>query len=222
MPEPFRTVLVGYFATLERYRLLTFGQQIVRAVAELRRPEVARRVHADAAPPDRRRVPGRQPGAGAADRAARGPGRRAVRRRRRRPGDLPVARVRRRNIVTFADRYPTSRRSRSRPTGAAARRSSTRRTRSPRSIPTGSKTMGSFPPGGGGAGGRGRGLRDDELSEAGWIASLILDLHDARCAVPRHRRPRPRPGGLRGARRAVRDVRHPGPARRAHRPVRPA
>ena len=45
---------------------------------------------------DRRRVPGRQPGAGAADRAARRPrGSRAVRRRRRRPGDLPVARHRR-------------------------------------------------------------------------------------------------------------------------------
>jgi DNA helicase-2/ATP-dependent DNA helicase PcrA len=47
MPEPFRTVLLGYLASLERYRLLTFGQQVVRAVAELERPEVAASVHAE-------------------------------------------------------------------------------------------------------------------------------------------------------------------------------
>jgi len=35
MPEPFRAVLVAFLDTLERYRLLTFGQQIVRAVREL-------------------------------------------------------------------------------------------------------------------------------------------------------------------------------------------
>ena len=53
-------------------------------------------------------------------------GRRAVRRRRRRPGDLPVARVGR---LATSSRSATAtrtwRRSRSRPTGAAARRSST-------------------------------------------------------------------------------------------------
>ena len=49
----------------------------------------------DAPPPDRRRVPGRQPGPGAAHRAPHGPGRRALRRRRRPAGDLPVARIRR-------------------------------------------------------------------------------------------------------------------------------
>ena len=36
-----------YYATLERYRLLTYGQQIVRAVDELERPELAAEVHAD-------------------------------------------------------------------------------------------------------------------------------------------------------------------------------
>src|SRR5207244_8315782 len=38
LPEPFRTVLCDYLATLERYRLLTYGQQVVRAVRELDRP----------------------------------------------------------------------------------------------------------------------------------------------------------------------------------------
>lgn len=45
--EPFRGVLLAYYETLERYRLLTFGQQVVRAVRELGRPEVAARVHAE-------------------------------------------------------------------------------------------------------------------------------------------------------------------------------
>jgi len=47
MPEPFRTIVAGYFETLERYRLLTYGQQIVRAVTELERPDVAGAVHAN-------------------------------------------------------------------------------------------------------------------------------------------------------------------------------
>jgi DNA helicase-2/ATP-dependent DNA helicase PcrA len=47
MPEPFRTILANYLATLERYRLLTFGQQIVRAVRELERPDVVQSVHAE-------------------------------------------------------------------------------------------------------------------------------------------------------------------------------
>jgi len=47
MPEPFRSVLVDYVATLERYRLLTYGQQIARAVEVLGRPEVRAAVHAE-------------------------------------------------------------------------------------------------------------------------------------------------------------------------------
>jgi DNA helicase-2/ATP-dependent DNA helicase PcrA len=47
MPEPFHTVLLDYLAALERYRLLTYGQQIVRAVRELERNEVAASVHAE-------------------------------------------------------------------------------------------------------------------------------------------------------------------------------
>lgn len=49
MPEPFRGALLAYHDTLERYRLLTFGQQGVRAVAELERPELAGEVHAELA-----------------------------------------------------------------------------------------------------------------------------------------------------------------------------
>src|SRR5205814_4328605 len=47
MPEPFRSVVAAYYATLDRYRLLTYGQQIVRAIGELERAEVAAAVHAD-------------------------------------------------------------------------------------------------------------------------------------------------------------------------------
>jgi DNA helicase-2/ATP-dependent DNA helicase PcrA len=38
MPEPFRSVLLAYLESLARYRLLTYGQQVVRAVHELERP----------------------------------------------------------------------------------------------------------------------------------------------------------------------------------------
>lgn len=47
MPEPFRAILVAYYEALERYRLLTYGQQVVRTVRELERPEVAAKVYAD-------------------------------------------------------------------------------------------------------------------------------------------------------------------------------
>lgn len=40
MPEPFRTVLFEYRAMLDKYRLMTFGMQIARAVEELQKPDV--------------------------------------------------------------------------------------------------------------------------------------------------------------------------------------
>ena len=46
MPEPLGTVLIKYYESLDRYRLLTYGQQVVRAVRELERPELAGQVHA--------------------------------------------------------------------------------------------------------------------------------------------------------------------------------
>lgn len=47
VPAPLGPILDDYVTALERYRLLTFGQQVVRAVAELEVPEVAASVHAD-------------------------------------------------------------------------------------------------------------------------------------------------------------------------------
>ena len=47
MPDPFGSLLRAYYDTLGRYRLLTYGQQVVRAVRELERPELAAAVHAD-------------------------------------------------------------------------------------------------------------------------------------------------------------------------------
>ena len=40
MPEPFRTTLHDYREMLDKYRLMTFGMQIARAVEELQQPEV--------------------------------------------------------------------------------------------------------------------------------------------------------------------------------------
>jgi DNA helicase-2/ATP-dependent DNA helicase PcrA len=45
LPDPFGTVLQDYFGTLDRYRLLTYGQQIVRAVRELESGELAAKLH---------------------------------------------------------------------------------------------------------------------------------------------------------------------------------
>ncbi|MDP5184394.1 ATP-dependent helicase [Blastococcus sp. BMG 814] len=47
LSDPFRSVLERYYASLEKYRLLTYGQQIARAVAELDRAEVRNTVLAD-------------------------------------------------------------------------------------------------------------------------------------------------------------------------------
>jgi DNA helicase-2/ATP-dependent DNA helicase PcrA len=45
LPDPFGSVLRSYYESLDRYRLLTFGQQVVRAVRELERPDLAADVH---------------------------------------------------------------------------------------------------------------------------------------------------------------------------------
>jgi DNA helicase II / ATP-dependent DNA helicase PcrA len=47
MPNPFGSVLRAYYETLDRYRLLTYGQQVVRAVRELEGREVAAAAHAE-------------------------------------------------------------------------------------------------------------------------------------------------------------------------------
>src|ERR1035437_891247 len=46
MPDPFASVLRAYYETLDRYRFLTYGQQVVRTVRELERTELATEVHA--------------------------------------------------------------------------------------------------------------------------------------------------------------------------------
>ena len=46
MPDLFGSVLRAYYETLDRYRLLTYGQQVARAVRELEHPELAAEVHA--------------------------------------------------------------------------------------------------------------------------------------------------------------------------------
>lgn len=45
VPGKFGEVLRNYYSTLDRYRLLTYGQQVVRAVRELERPEVSAAIH---------------------------------------------------------------------------------------------------------------------------------------------------------------------------------
>src|SRR5262249_34774751 len=45
LPDPLGSVLHGYYETRDRYRLLTYGQQVVRAVRELERPKLATEVH---------------------------------------------------------------------------------------------------------------------------------------------------------------------------------
>ena len=45
MPDPFKSVFEMYLSTLDKYRLLTFGQQIVRSVVALDDPAVATEVH---------------------------------------------------------------------------------------------------------------------------------------------------------------------------------
>lgn len=50
MPEPFRSVLLAYYGALERYRLLTYGQQVAKAVEQLELPGVAGAAHAQLHP----------------------------------------------------------------------------------------------------------------------------------------------------------------------------
>ncbi len=45
LPADFRSVLTDYYAALDWYRLLTYGQQIRAAVNQLGRPEIAGRIH---------------------------------------------------------------------------------------------------------------------------------------------------------------------------------
>jgi DNA helicase-2/ATP-dependent DNA helicase PcrA len=179
MPEPFGTVLGDYYDTLDRYRLLTYGQQIARSVEELQRTTVAAAVHADLRHlivdeyqdinPAQERLIELLTGpdvqlcvVGDDDQAI----------YQWRGSDVA-------NIVTFRDRYPnvatfsitTNRRSRPEIIDVANRFAKTIPNRLP-------KTMGHHRPSSGTAPQVVLWHADAETTEAGWIASLILELHD--------------------------------------------
>ena len=179
MPAPFGEVLDRYYATLHRYRLLTYGQQVVRAVAELERPELAARVHTtlrhlivdeyqDVNPAQERLVE-----------LLAGPGVELCV-----VGDDDQAIYQWRgsdvgNIVAFARRYPhvatfeitTNRRSLPGVIDSANTFAETIPNRLP-------KTMGSFRTASGDEPQVVRWAAATELEEAGYVASLVLDLAD--------------------------------------------
>jgi DNA helicase-2/ATP-dependent DNA helicase PcrA len=178
LPEPFRSVLTEYLATLERYRLLTYGQQIARAIEALEDADVAGGVHAqlrhlivdeyqDVNPAQERLI-----------RLLTGPTTALCV-----VGDDDQAVYQWRgsdvgNIVSFVDRYPdvatfeitTNRRSRPEIVAAANRFASTIAGRL-------DKTMGiDRPPSGDTEIVAWR--AETEAAEAGWITNLVLDAHD--------------------------------------------
>jgi DNA helicase-2/ATP-dependent DNA helicase PcrA len=179
MPEPFREVLLGYFATLERYRLLTYGQQIARAVEELGRPALRDAVHADLrhlivdeyqdVNPAQERLIELLTGP-AVELCVVGDDDQAI--YQWRGSDVS-------NIVTFRNRYPdvatfeiaTNRRSR--PTIIAAANAFALSI--PGRLP---KTMAPFRPPSGGEEVV-TWAAPDEANEAGWVTSLVLLAHDA-------------------------------------------
>ena len=181
MPDPFGSVLRAYYETLDRYRLLTFGQQVVRAVAELERPELAAEIHGqlrhlivdeyqDVNPAQERLIKlltGPQ-----SDLCVVGDDQQAI--YQWRGSDVS-------SIVTFSSRYPsvatfeitTNRRSRPQIIEVANGFS--------RTIPERiEKTMAPYRPSGGGSEPEVVvWSASTEVEEAGWIANLILDLVDA-------------------------------------------
>jgi DNA helicase-2/ATP-dependent DNA helicase PcrA len=185
MPEPFRTVLKDYYESLERYRLLTYGQQIARAVEELSRPEVADVVHAEVrhlivdeyqdVNPAQERLIGLLAGP-SAELCVVGDDDQAI--YQWRGSDVS-------NIVTFRDRYPnvstyeitTNRRSLPQIVETANRFAQSIPGRLPKTMGSSRTTDDLRPRVVAWTGG-------DEQGEAGWIANLILDLNDR--GVPFH------------------------------------
>lgn len=181
MPDPFGSILRDYYATLDRYRLLTFGQQVVRTVAELEQPQLSGAVHSvlrqlivdeyqDVNPAQERLIelltgPG-------VELCVVGDDDQAI--YQWRGSDVS-------NIVTFADRYPsvakfeitTNRRSRPQIISVAndfAKSIANRleKTMLEHRLPS----LGSAPE-------VVVWSADSEAEEAGWIAKLILDLSDS-------------------------------------------
>jgi DNA helicase-2/ATP-dependent DNA helicase PcrA len=180
VPGAFGDVLRKYLATLERYRLLTFGQQIVRAVRELERPELAATVHAelrhlivdeyqDVNPAQERLI--RLLAGPSAEVCVVGDDDQAIYQWR----GSDVA-----NIVTFAARWDpvtqfqitTNRRSRPQIVEAANRFAETIPDRLSKMMEPYRPSVGEHPE-------VALWHADDELGEAGYLTSAILDLHDA-------------------------------------------
>jgi DNA helicase-2/ATP-dependent DNA helicase PcrA len=179
MPEPFRSVLADYRATLERYRLLTFGEQIGRAVDALARPDVRAAVHADLGHLIVDEYQDVNPAQEQLISSLTGP-----RVELCVVGDDDQAVYQWRgsdvgNIVGFTDRYPnvatfeitTNRRSRPAIVDLAGRFAESIAGRLPKAVtaqrePSGGVEVVAW-------------KADTETEEAGWVTSLILDAHDA-------------------------------------------
>jgi len=179
MPEPFRAVLGAYLDTLERYRLLTYGQQDLRAIAELERLPVRAAVHAELrhlivdeyqdVNPAQERLIELLAGPGV-ELCVVGDDDQAIYQWR----GSDVA-----NIVTFADRFPdvatfeitTNRRSRPGIITAANDFATTisgriAKTMAPHRTASGQAEVSVW-------------HAEDEQREAGWVAEKLLDLNDA-------------------------------------------
>ena len=183
MPKPFRDVLLPFFETLKRYRLLTFGQQIAAAVDALGDPSVARSVHNDLRHLIVDEYQDVNPAQERLIRLLAGPHTEVCV-----VGDDDQSIYQWRgadvqNIVTFARRYPnvktfeiaTNRRSRPQIIDAANTFATTITDRLP-------KTMGTFRVDGGPNPAIATWAADREVDEAGWIAEMVLRL--ARTGVP--------------------------------------
>jgi DNA helicase-2/ATP-dependent DNA helicase PcrA len=180
--EPFGTVLRDYLATLDRYRLLTYGQQIVRAVEELSQASVAADVHAelehlivdeyqDVNPAQEKLIQLlAAPGSGV-ELCVVGDDDQAI--YQWRGSDVG-------NIVSFASQYPSvatfsiTTNRRSRPSIIAT--ANTFASSIPGRIP---KTMGEHRPTSTGAPEVVFWHAADEVAEVGWVANLVLDIVDA-------------------------------------------
>jgi DNA helicase-2/ATP-dependent DNA helicase PcrA len=180
MPEPFGSVVGSYYEALDRYRPLTYGQQVVRAVRELERVELAAQIHKtlrhlivdeyqDVNPAQERLIAlltGPQ-----VELCVVGDDQQAV--YQWRGSDVS-------NIVTFKDRYPsvttfeitTNRRSRPQLIEIANEFA--------RTIPERiDKTMARHRPSAGPEPEAVAWTAASEVDEAGWIAQVVLDLVDA-------------------------------------------
>lgn len=179
VPSQFGDVLRSYLDMLERYRLMTYGQQIVRAVQALETPEVAAAVHADIEhlivdeyqdvnPAQERLI--ELLVSGGAQLCVVGDDDQAI--YQWRGSDVG-------NIVDFSSRYPdvasfeitTNRRSRPEIIEAANEFAATIPNRLP-------KQMGVDRSGSASGTSVVKWAGEDAAGEAGWVANMILDLHD--------------------------------------------